>query len=97
MQNASMPNMLIRDVPDEVHERLQSRAQASGLSLQRFLLRALADVADRGEIASAVAEWERLARQRGPRADAAWVADDLRAARDDRGQALDDVIDVARR
>jgi len=89
--------MLIRDVPDEVHARLQARAQDSGLSLQRFLLRALADVAERGEIASAVAEWERLARGRGPRVDTAWVADDVRVVRDDRGESLDSVIDVARR
>ena len=89
--------MLIRDVPDEVHARLQARARESGLSLQRFLLQALGDVAARGQIASAVAEWERSARQRGARVDTAWVADDLHAGRDERGQALDGVIDVARR
>jgi hypothetical protein len=32
-----MPNVLIRDLPDEVHARLQQRAEATGQSLQQYL------------------------------------------------------------
>ena len=32
-----MPNVLVRDLPDDVHARLQRRAEAAGQSLQQFL------------------------------------------------------------
>jgi antitoxin FitA len=32
-----MPNVLVRDVPDEVHASLQRRAEAAGQSLQQYL------------------------------------------------------------
>jgi plasmid stability protein len=34
-----MPNVLIRNVPDDVHARLRERAARSGRSLQEFLRR----------------------------------------------------------
>ena len=37
MHNASMPNVLIRDLPDSVHRELTLRASARGQSLQQFL------------------------------------------------------------
>lgn len=40
-----MPNVLIRDLSDEVHARLKERAAAEGLSLQSFLARELEAVA----------------------------------------------------
>ena len=40
-----MPNVLIRDLSDEVHTRLKERAAAVGMSLQCFLARELAAVA----------------------------------------------------
>jgi plasmid stability protein len=40
-----MPNVLIRDLPDEVHAGLQRRAEAAGQSLQRYLSGELARVA----------------------------------------------------
>ena len=32
-----MPNILVRDLPEDVHARLQRRAEAAGQSLQQFL------------------------------------------------------------
>ena len=32
-----MPNVLVRDLPDDVHAELQRRAEARGQSLQRYL------------------------------------------------------------
>ena len=40
-----MPNLLVRDVPEDVHARLQRRAERSGQSLQQFLTAELARVA----------------------------------------------------
>lgn len=88
-----MTNVLIRDVPDDVHVRLQARAEALGLSLQRYLVQALADVANRGDIASAVSEWEQRARS-SSRVDTVWAVDDIHAARDARAAAVDGVVNV---
>lgn len=38
MHNVSMPNILIRSVPEQVHSHLAARAKAAGLSLQQFCL-----------------------------------------------------------
>src|SRR6266540_1792638 len=35
--NAIMPNVLVRDVPDDVHAALQQRAERRGQSLQQYL------------------------------------------------------------
>jgi plasmid stability protein len=32
-----MPNVLVRDLPDDVHASLQRRAQSAGQSLQQYL------------------------------------------------------------
>ena len=40
-----MPNVLVRDVPDEVHASLQRRADAAGQSLQQYLAAELARLA----------------------------------------------------
>src|SRR3546814_18830885 len=39
---ARMPNLLVRDLPDDVHAELQRRAQRHGKSLQQYLTDALA-------------------------------------------------------
>lgn len=44
--NASMPHMLIRDLPADVHARLTARAARAGQSLQHYLSAALARLAD---------------------------------------------------
>jgi plasmid stability protein len=36
-------NMHLRDVPDEVHEELQRRATAGGMSLRQYTLQVLAE------------------------------------------------------
>ena len=36
-QNACMTTVVIRDVPEDVHRRLQEQAKAAGKSLQQFL------------------------------------------------------------
>lgn len=40
-----MPNVLIRDLPDDVHASLQRRAAAAGQSLQHYLTDQLVRVA----------------------------------------------------
>lgn len=45
MYYACMPNVQVRDVPDEVHEALVRRAEQAGQSLQQFLGSQLAVIA----------------------------------------------------
>jgi plasmid stability protein len=40
-----MPNVQVRDVPDEVHEKLVRRAERAGQSLQQYLAGQLAAIA----------------------------------------------------
>jgi hypothetical protein len=40
-----MPNVLVRDLPDDVHASLQRRAEACGKSLQQYLAGELARLA----------------------------------------------------
>lgn len=42
---AIMPNVQVRDVPDDVHRRLKAQAAMSGQSLNEFLLARMADIA----------------------------------------------------
>ena len=53
MQNATMPNVTIRDVPTDVHLTLVERAAAQGQSLQQYLLGVLSREAGR----LTMAEW----------------------------------------
>lgn len=45
MYYACMPNVQVRDVPEEVHEALVRRAEDAGQSLQQFLASQLAEIA----------------------------------------------------
>lgn len=45
MYYACMPNVQVRDVPDEIHEALVRRAEQAGQSLQQFLSAQLAAIA----------------------------------------------------
>lgn len=47
MQNACMPSITIRDVPDETRNELAARAASSGRSLQEYLLQQLIELARR--------------------------------------------------
>jgi antitoxin FitA len=40
-----VPNVQVRDVPDDVHRRLKSQAALAGQSLNEFLLARLGDIA----------------------------------------------------
>ena len=45
MYYACMPNVQVRDVPDQVHEELVRRAELAGQSLQQFLMTQLVLIA----------------------------------------------------
>jgi hypothetical protein len=40
-----MPNVQVRDVPDDVHRRLKSQAALAGQSLNEFLLARMSEIA----------------------------------------------------
>jgi len=57
-----MPNILVRDLPDDVHGALQQRARQQGQSLQQYLTNELTRLVERptpGEL------FGRVARRRG--------------------------------
>jgi hypothetical protein len=57
-----MPNVLIRDLPDEIHAGLQRRAEAAGQSLQQFLAGELTRLATTPTMSDVL---ERIGRRRG--------------------------------
>jgi hypothetical protein len=59
-----MPNVLVRDIPDEVHAGLQRRAQAAGQSLQQFLATELTRLATTPTMDEVL---DRIGRHRGGR------------------------------
>jgi len=64
-------NMHIRDVPDHVHEELQRRAAAAGMTLRQYTVKVL----DEHVARPTMDEWmERMARRR-----ARWLAEDRAA------------------
>lgn len=52
-----MPNITIRDVPADVHERLTAQAAAEGRSLQSYLQRLLAEASLESVLEPAVDAW----------------------------------------
>ena len=68
----------IRDVPDDVHAVLRSRAAAAGLSLSDYALEALREVAERPEISDVL----RRAGERSGGADHSDIVAAVRAVRD---------------
>lgn len=42
-----MPNVLVRDLPEEIHAELQRRAENQGKSLQQYLVAELKRLAER--------------------------------------------------
>ena len=59
-----MPNVLVRDLPDEVHASLQRRAEAAGQSLQQYLATELTRLASMPTMNDVLA---RIARRHGGR------------------------------
>lgn len=58
MHNASMPNVLIRDLDPHVHATLLARAERQGRSLQQYLSLELAKLAAQPTLAELFAEIE---------------------------------------
>lgn len=63
LHNASMPNILIRNVPPEVHARLTAAAKESGQSLQQYVLSLISEPSHRMSHAETIA-WLRGRRER---------------------------------
>jgi len=73
-----MPNLLVRDVPDDVHAALQRRAERRGQSLQQYLAGELRRLAERPGVDEVL---DRIERHRGGRVGLRQAADDLVAER----------------
>jgi len=66
MQNAGMPSITIRDVPDDARDALAARAKSRGQSLQQFLRTELIKLAERRDNAAIIAEARQLILESGP-------------------------------
>jgi antitoxin FitA len=62
----SVPNVQIRDVPDDVHRRLKSQASLSGASLNDFLLARLGEIASLPTVPELADRIQRRERYTGP-------------------------------
>jgi len=78
LHTASMPNLLVRGLPDDVHAELQRRAERHGQSLQQYLTDELRRLVARPELDDVL---DRLARLRGGRVGLVQAADDLASDR----------------
>jgi hypothetical protein len=57
-----MPNVLVRELPEEIHAELQRRAEAAGQSLQQFLAAELTRLATTPTLQEVL---DRIGRHRG--------------------------------
>lgn len=78
MLDLSMKTIQIRNVPDEVHRTLRTRAAASGISLSDYALWELERVAQKPTIAELLAR----ARSRAGGASGQAIVDAVRSGRD---------------
>jgi plasmid stability protein len=69
-----MPNLLIRDLPDDVHAALQRRAKQRGQSLQQFLSSELRRLAERPSVDEVL---DRIERRSGGQVGLRQAAEDL--------------------
>ncbi len=69
-----MPNVLVRDLPEEVHAQLQRRAKSQGQSLQQYLVAELNRLAERPTIDEVL---DRVERRHGGRVGLDQAAADL--------------------
>lgn len=69
-----MPNVLVRDVPEDVHAALQRRAEQRGQSLQQYLAGELRRLAERPSIDEVL---DGIERRSGGRVGLQQAADDL--------------------
>lgn len=80
-QTASMPNVLIRNLPDDVHATLQRRAASAGMSLQQYLSSELAHLARNPTMDEVL---DRIRTRSGGRVGLQTAVDDLREEREAR-------------
>ena len=73
-----MPNVLVRDLPDEVHASLQRRAEKAGQSLQQYLATELTRLASTPTMDDVLA---RISRRHGGRVGLDRAVADLDEAR----------------
>ncbi len=71
-------NVLIRDLPDDVHAALQRRAERRGQSLQQYLAGELRRLADQPTVEEVL---DRVDQRRGGSVGLAQAADDLQEER----------------
>jgi antitoxin FitA len=69
-----MPNVLVRDVPEDVHTALQRRAEQRGQSLQQYLTGELRRLAERPSVDEVL---DRIDRHSGGLVGLQEAADDL--------------------
>jgi plasmid stability protein len=73
-----MPNVLVRDLPDDVHAALQQRADARGQSLQQYLTSELRRLAERPSLEEVL---DRVGRRQGGRIGLGQAVADLAETR----------------
>jgi hypothetical protein len=76
-----MPNLLVRDVPDDVHAALQRRAERRGQSMQQFLVSELRLLAERPSVDEVL---DRIERRGGGQVGLRQAAEDLGEERSER-------------
>lgn len=76
-----MPNILVRDIPDDVHAALQLRAKRRGQSFQQYLTSELTRLASRPSVEEL---FDRVDSRRGGRVGLQTAVEDLDAERADR-------------
>lgn len=81
MYHACMPNVQVRDVPEEVHQALVRRAEREGQSLQQFLSAQLASIAASPTVDEVLDRVERRRKGRLPASAALEAIDNDRAGR----------------
>lgn len=78
MHDVSMPNVLVRDLPDDVHAELRRRAEARGQSLQQYLATELTRLVGTPPLDEVL---DRISGRRGGRVGLRQAAEDLEAER----------------
>lgn len=73
-----MPNVLVRDLPDDIHAALRRKAERRNLSLQQYLTAELRRLAERQQVSDVLDEVDT---RRGGRVGLRQAAEDLATER----------------
>jgi len=76
-----MPNVLVRDIPEDIHAALTRKAESRGQSLQQYLAGELRRLAERPSVEEVL---DRIGRHRGGRVGLVRAAQDLAEERSGR-------------